>query len=523
MKHSTTFLSAWHNAPRRVGVLAALCVLSLCFGWLGLSRDASNHVAAAPLAACSYQLSPTSLGVPGSTSTAPKVDVITDALCPWTTISNANWIKVTGGLFQTGNGQASFYIEVNPTLASRIGTATVAGKTITITQGAGCSTITVSGGITYKNNVGANFSQAYPVSGGTGPYSFSVSADSLPPGLTLNGNVLSGQLTTAGIYNFTIKATDAKGCTGTAANTVTVNPNICPTILLNPTSLPNLTLGKAFSQTLTATGGSAPHKFDNISGELPPGLTLSPGGVLSGTPTTAGTYSFLLTATDTQDCFGKRIYTITVTCPALTVSPANLATGTVGTAYAQTLTASGGAAPYKFSLVGGALPPGLQLNINGTVSGTPTVVGKHDFSVRAIDQNGCLGTQTVSLSVIQACPAITFNPVILSSGAAGAAYTQTLTVSGGAAPYSFNLSAGNLPMGLSLSPNGAVTGTPTEPGATSFTVKATDANGCQGTRTYSLTIAPAPLASVSAASYLPGAAPDSIVAAFGVKLAEDVQ
>src|SRR5438445_97422 len=82
---------------------------------------------------------------------------------------------------------------------------------------------------------------------------------------------------------------------------------------------------------------------------LPTGLTLSSAGFLSGRPTTAGTFNFTITATDVNNCKGSQSYSIViVTCPAVTISPATLAAGSVGAAYSQTLTASGGASPYNF-------------------------------------------------------------------------------------------------------------------------------------------------------------------------------
>ncbi len=86
----------------------------------------------------------------------------------------------------------------------------------------------------------------------------------------------------------------------------------CPLITVNPATLPNGTIGTAYSQTITASGGAAPYTFAVSSGTLPPGLTLSAGGLLSGTPTTIGTFSFTITATDLIDCPGSRDYTIVI-------------------------------------------------------------------------------------------------------------------------------------------------------------------------------------------------------------------
>ncbi|HUG44738.1 MAG TPA: ice-binding family protein, partial [Acidobacteriota bacterium] len=212
-------------------------------------------------------------------------------------------------------------------------------------------------------------------------------------------------------------------------NNVAVCP-ACPPITLSPSTLPNGSVGTAYSETIAASGGTAPHTFSIISGSLPPGLALSSGGVISGTPTTAGSFTFTVRATDSDGCFGSQIYTIVINpdvippCPTIELSPSTLPPATIGIAYSEAITASGGTAPHTFSVTSGSLPPGLSLSSGGVLSGTPTAVGSFTFTVTAEDANSCLGSQIYTILVN--CPAITISPTTLPPTAPGVPYSQQL-------------------------------------------------------------------------------------------------
>src|SRR5450756_1375856 len=184
----------------------------------------------------------------------------------------------------------------------------------------------------------------------------------------------------SGIFDFVVRATDATGCQGLHSYTLHVT---CGAIVVSPGGLPAGVSGSAYSQTLTGSGGTAPYSFAVTSGSLPGGLTLSAAGAIAGTPTLTGSYVFGVTATDAAGCTADHSYRINVTCPAISISPTSLLSGTIGTPYSQTLTASGGVAPYGFVLIGGALPPGLSLSGTGDITGTPTTNGSYSFSVQA--------------------------------------------------------------------------------------------------------------------------------------------
>ncbi|HEV8232242.1 MAG TPA: putative Ig domain-containing protein, partial [Thermoanaerobaculia bacterium] len=209
----------------------------------------------------------------------------------------------------------------------------------------------------------------------------------------------------------------------------------CPAITLSPSVLPGGSVGSSYSQSITASGGTAPYVFSVTSGLLPPGLSLSSGGVLSGTPTSGGSYSFTVTATDANQCSGSQSYAISISgCGAITVSPAVLFEGFIGVPYRRTISASGGTAPYSFSLTSGSLPPGLSLS-GGVISGTPTAAGTYTFRIRAVDSNGCAGTQSYTLTI--SCRPVALSPAVLPPASQGVAYIQTITVLSGTGPYSF--------------------------------------------------------------------------------------
>ncbi|HMV84552.1 MAG TPA: SBBP repeat-containing protein [Blastocatellia bacterium] len=175
-------------------------------------------------------------------------------------------------------------------------------------------------------------------------------------------------------------------------------------------------------------------------------------------------------------------------CPGIAISPSALPAGTSGLPYTQQLTASGGSAPYTFTISAGNLPVGLNLFTDGLLAGTPTVFGTFNFTVTATAANSCAGTQNYSLVINPPCGTLSIDPPFIPTGMVGTNYNQPLTGGGGTAPYSFTVISGVLPSGVSLNANGVLIGTPQFSGSFTFTVRVMDANGCQGTRTYFLSV-----------------------------------
>jgi hypothetical protein len=213
------------------------------------------------------------------------------------------------------------------------------------------------------------------------------------------------------------------------------------------------------------------------------------GGVLSGTPTTVGDFSFSVTLADSAGTVVSKGFTLSVTAPsAPTLSlGGSPTTGKVGVPYTGQASASGGTGPYSFA--GSGLPDGLTLSASGAISGTPSKPGQFPFTVTATDSKGLAGTGGFAITISPA-DLIIVTPS-LPDAIVGTAYSATFTASGGIPPYLWTVTG--LPAGLTAT-GPTIGGTPATSGSFTVTVSVKDSapGGAATTKSYGVSVAPAP-------------------------------
>jgi hypothetical protein len=317
--------------------------------------------------------------------------------------------------------------------------------------------------------MGIAYSQAVLASGGRAPYTYAVTSGSLPGGLTLSNSagVISGTCHgAAGTNAFTITVTDINGCTGSQAYTVPVAA--CPSITLSPAGLPGGMAGNPYSQTITASGGTGPYAFSE-SGALPNGVTLSSGGVLSGTPTQTGTFNIAVTAIDnTTGCAGSTNDSLVINCQIVTVSISNAPVAAICAGSSLSLTAMGSSATgslgYQWT------KDGLAFATTQHITDTPAA-GSHTYAVTATDTNGCSSSQASATVTVNPTPT---TPTATNNGPILAGLTLNLTASTvDSATYNWTGPNGF----TSTNQNPSLSNSPPATSGTYF-VTVTDSNGC---------------------------------------------
>ena len=361
----------------------------------------------------------------------------------------------TWQLTGTGTPACAFAISPSSTVFYYPGGASGGTGTVTVTAGSGCAWTATSNSSFLTITSGSSGS-------GNGTVGFSVAANS-------STALRTGTLTIAG-QTFTV--TQA----GTSC-TYAISPANRSFSWGGGTGSVSVTTGAICQWNAASNDGflsiiGSPAGINGAHGNG--SLGYSVGSNFSGSPRT-GTLTI-----------AGQTHTVTQGGPPAIVTTSPLPQGTVGVSYSQALSASGGVPPYTWSITSGALPGGLTLAGSGVISGIPTTVGAYSFTVRAADSVG-YNTATFSLTVT-APPALaiaTTTPLL--SGWVGGPYSQAISATGGVTPYSWSVTSGSLPGGLTLSSAGVVAGTPAAAGVFNFTVQVKDAAANLATKGFTLT------------------------------------
>lgn len=350
--------------------------------------------------------------------------------------------------------------------------------------------------------LGTEYEVLFTAAGGAGSYAWSLAEGALPAGLSLDaGGFLSGVAAEEGLFDVTVAVSDG-ALTATRDFTLVASSQSLPLEIVTRSLVPSF-VDREYRYPLTAFGGVAPYRW-SVQGTLPAGLSLAEDGLISGVPTLAATDTLTFRVEDSAGAFAERPITIRVVNNDDTVRMSDdvLPDGRIGEQYDTTLrVAQGtGSSPFDFGLAGGKLPPGLILELD-RIHGIPEAVGIFTFAVRVTDNRGDFDVNRYVVQIEEA-EGVGFVTTDLPSGVVGEAYADELgepvslkaVSSGTTGSITFRVIGGQLPPGMSLAMDGAVSGTPSSSGIYPFTVMAQDDKGQQSVRAYGIRIIDPPQA-----------------------------
>ncbi|MCB9646849.1 MAG: putative Ig domain-containing protein [Deltaproteobacteria bacterium] len=404
----------------------------------------------------------------------------------------------------TGNGTYSFDVRLADD-TGQIGSASLQIVVDAAPPALGITTTSMPDGGTNQA-----YSASITAANGTPPYRWLLVSGALPPGLTLGAEgdpstTLAGTPLQAGAFEFTVRVRDADNAQADQKLKVTIADTTQP-LQFTTTDLPDGQVGLLYTAELTAVNGTPPYSW-LLVGDAPPGLdideSVSP-ALLTGVPTTFGSYTFQIEVEDAQHVKVRRTFFVEISRapPVVRLITVELPDGEVASAYSAELQGINGSGPYTWS-VQGNLPPGLALTQNqadpllATLSGTPTTEGTYAFGVQIADARG--DTSTVDFTVVILPQIFPIEIVSTSSGAVtlapavqGLAYSATITARDGFGRYHWVVSQGALPAGLTLQiagkPSTVVSGAPTVSGNFTFSVTVYDDNNETDTQDFTLLV-----------------------------------
>jgi hypothetical protein len=342
---------------------------------------------------------------------------------------------------------------------------------------------------------------------GCEPYVWYEIVNSVPPaGLSMTRDgLISGVPVGAGFVRFWVwnhDLTAAQGgpswCAFDDRSEREFSIAIDPGLAIVNTSIEQATIGQPYTERLTTrqvvslnpvTGPDVQATWSLLSGVLPPGITLSNDGMLAGTPTTEGSYTFAVRAQNGSP-IDTKTYTLSVRKPLVVSWPfgsPQRPSAEVGVRLTKSATATGGSGTYTWSLSSGVLPSGVALDANkGTLSGIPRASGDFALALTATDSEGRVATVNADLRV---APRLAIKTLRLRAAKLARPYRATLTTVGGVPPLTWRVVRGKFPLGVRLSQKlGTIVGAPRRLGSFHVVVEARDALGVKSQRTLVLLV-----------------------------------
>jgi large repetitive protein len=365
-----------------------------------------------------------------------------------------------------------------------------------------------------EGTVGVPYTHTFSGAGGCGPalpYQFTVINGSLPPGLSLaSSGVVSGTPTQVGSWSFWVNLSDqnpptAEWCRPSQAQrefTITINPSggssptpspsPAPSVSITTASLPVASAGSPYSQTLTASGTGA-KSWTIVAGSLPAGLSLSSGGVLSGTPTAAGTASFTVKVT-VGGATAQKQFMLQVTS-ALEIRAPDSQVAEVAVPLQIELNANGGSAPYRWEITKGSMPTHVGFigdQGNGStalIKGVPADAGSFPLTFKVTDVHGRSTLHTITLRIAEKLRLTAVK--MPRAGHVGKLYRARGLGAGGFGSHTWSIGGGKLPAGLRLDPRtGLISGRPSRAGRFALYLTIEDRLGAKRSTRISILIRP---------------------------------
>jgi uncharacterized repeat protein (TIGR03803 family) len=342
--------------------------------------------------------------------------------------------------------------------------------------------------------VGKEYDQQLEATGGVEPYTWVRTGGNYPPGVNLVDDFghLGGTPTQEGTYEVTFEVTDSNDPAEQESTTLTIVVDSGLTI--TTTALAKAEADKAYTQTLTATGGLPPYKWILSAGEPPDGLAFNEDtGTLSGEASEPSVTQLTFSVLDSEHpaAFIEATFTLTIIPAQPVILNTALADGQVNVAYKDTLEAGNGTEPYTWSIFSGTLPKGLALDTKtGIISGKPSQFDAGtDFTVQVKDSETPAQTTDGTFKIPIKSGLIITTTSLAAGAHVGGSYTASIIATGGLAPYTFSIISGALPNGLTLNATtGIISGVPKSAGTTSFGAKVTDSEGTPASANSTITV-----------------------------------